>query len=529
MEYTRTGTGDTPRRGVGATPHGGRGVGADRGNRRIQCFSATGQFLGKWGSEGSGDGQFYIPNGVAVAPNGRVYVADSGNNRIQAFGTTYPVTWRGEYFANPWLSEPPILIREEAEVSFNWGTGSPGPDIPTDDFSARWQRYVPFEAGNYRFTVFADDGVRLWVDDRLLIEQWQDQAATYSADISLTQGYHRVRLEYYDDRGSAAVRLSWTAADTTPPAAVTDLAVTTGCASGTVILDWTAPGDDGNIGTATEYVVRYAAAPIVSQFGWLLATDVDGEPTPQPAGTRQSMVVSGLTPGQTYYFAIVTRDEAGNEGGLSNSPGAMAGIGPDLSISSIEVTQGIQCLNNPNCFGDQQLYNQYCGEDNPNCDNAVPLVAGRPTWVRVYVDIGPTECSVAGVTARLHGQASTHSLEPLSPDNGSISAPKNPDQGRWGHSLNFRLPSNWFIDGSLTLYAEVDPDNQIPEANDDNNTSDTQQVTFHPASKPAIAYVPVTHHGVNAGELPDRSRTSFLRLYPVGGTSGVSSVPWPDI
>jgi len=36
--------------------------------------------------------------------------------------------------------------------------------------------------------------VRLWVDDRLLIEQWQDQAATYSADISLTQGYHRVRL-----------------------------------------------------------------------------------------------------------------------------------------------------------------------------------------------------------------------------------------------------------------------------------------------------------------------------------------------
>jgi len=74
---------------------------------------------------------------------------------------------------------------------------------------ARWQRYVPFHAGTYRFTVFADDGVRLWVDDRLLIEQWQDQAATYSADIALSAGYHRVRLEYYEGSGSAGVRLGW--------------------------------------------------------------------------------------------------------------------------------------------------------------------------------------------------------------------------------------------------------------------------------------------------------------------------------
>jgi len=53
----------------------------------------------------------------------------------------------------------------------------------------------PTDAGTYRFTVYADDGVRLWVDDRLLIDQWQHpQVATYSAEVSLAQGYHRVRL-----------------------------------------------------------------------------------------------------------------------------------------------------------------------------------------------------------------------------------------------------------------------------------------------------------------------------------------------
>ena len=174
---------------------------------------SDGSFLGKWGSEGSSDGQFSYPQGVTVAPDGMVYVADRDNDRIQAFGIDYPTTWRGEYFANRWLVEAPVLIRNEAEINFYWGTGSPAPSVPSDNFSALWQRYVWFEADTYRFTISTDGGVRLWVGDRLLIEQWQDQSAAYNADISLTQGYHRVRLEYYDSGGSSAVRLSWTASE----------------------------------------------------------------------------------------------------------------------------------------------------------------------------------------------------------------------------------------------------------------------------------------------------------------------------
>jgi len=63
-------------------------VTSDTPNHRIQRSSATGTFLGAWGSQGTGDGQFDSPRGVAVAPDGTVYVADSRNSRIQRFSAT---------------------------------------------------------------------------------------------------------------------------------------------------------------------------------------------------------------------------------------------------------------------------------------------------------------------------------------------------------------------------------------------------------------------------------------------------------
>ncbi len=101
-------------------------------------------------------------------------------------------------------------MRQDAAIDFNWGGGSPGTGVPVDNFSTRWQRYVWLDAGTYRFTLSVDDGVRLWVDDHLLIEAWQDpQVATFQADATLSQGYHRVRLEYYEAGGWAGVQLSW--------------------------------------------------------------------------------------------------------------------------------------------------------------------------------------------------------------------------------------------------------------------------------------------------------------------------------
>ncbi len=118
--------------------------------------------------------------------------------------------WKGEYFANRYLAGLPTLVRNDADVRFNWGLGSPAGGIPSDEFSARWTRTLTFAAGTYRFYARSDDGVRLWVDNRLLIDRWHDQAATtHYGDIALSAGAHSIRLEYYENEGFAEIALWW--------------------------------------------------------------------------------------------------------------------------------------------------------------------------------------------------------------------------------------------------------------------------------------------------------------------------------
>ncbi len=84
-----------------------------------------------------------------------------------------------------------------------------------------------------------------------------------------------------------------------------------------ITLTWTAPGDDGTIGTALQYDIRYAASPI-TDANWETAVQVDGEPAPQPAGSAETLTVEGLSSGTTYYFAIKAADEVPNWSALSN-------------------------------------------------------------------------------------------------------------------------------------------------------------------------------------------------------------------
>jgi len=117
--------------------------------------------------------------------------------------------WRGEYFANRDLQGDPVLVRNDGYVDFNWGEGSPTPTIPVNGFSARWTRSRQFREGTFRFTLTADDGVRLWVDSTLLIDEWHDGLGTYTADLHLTPGVHALRIEYYENLGGAMIQFDW--------------------------------------------------------------------------------------------------------------------------------------------------------------------------------------------------------------------------------------------------------------------------------------------------------------------------------
>lgn len=103
--------------------------------------------------------------------------------------------------------------------------------------------------------------------------------------------------------------------DTTSPAAVADLRVQSVTGS-TVTLAWTAPGDDGDTGTASQYDIRYSGAP-VTEGNWETGTLATTEPDPAVAGSVQHAIID--TGGKAnFYFALKTADEASNWSGLSN-------------------------------------------------------------------------------------------------------------------------------------------------------------------------------------------------------------------
>ncbi len=141
--------------------------------------------------------------------NGGAAVARLRWERVDA-PVTPTAAWRGEYYANPWLAGAPTLVREDRDIRFEWGPGSPDPRLPSDRFSVRWTRAVSFKEGRYRFTTVTDDGVRLYIDGRLVIDRWWDMAPTaHSVEVDLTAGVHSLRMEYYEGGGNATAKLSW--------------------------------------------------------------------------------------------------------------------------------------------------------------------------------------------------------------------------------------------------------------------------------------------------------------------------------
>jgi len=124
--------------------------------------------------------------------------------------TAAPGAWMGEYYANPTLSGSPAVVREDPEINFQWALGSPASGIPTDGFSVRWRGRRTLSEGGYRFYAYSDDGVRLWVNGALVIDQWRDQSPTMSTGTRyLKAGEYDIQVEYYEGVANAQIRVWW--------------------------------------------------------------------------------------------------------------------------------------------------------------------------------------------------------------------------------------------------------------------------------------------------------------------------------
>jgi beta-glucosidase len=123
---------------------------------------------------------------------------------------------KGEYFSNDALNGSPAMVRTDQHIHFDWGEGSFAPNQPIDHFSVRWTGYfVPKESGDYTFFSSADDGVRLYIGEEAVIDDWQPHAQTvdnYARHFEAGQAY-KIRFEYFEAVGSAIAGFGVTRAE----------------------------------------------------------------------------------------------------------------------------------------------------------------------------------------------------------------------------------------------------------------------------------------------------------------------------
>lgn len=120
----------------------------------------------------------------------------------------------GKYYNNTTLTGSPAATRIDTAIDFNWDTGSPGvTGIGTDNFSVHWDSYIKVPTtGNYQFETVSDDGVRLWINNQLVIDNWttHSQTSDTTGNIALTAGVsYSVKVEYFEAGGVSIIALHW--------------------------------------------------------------------------------------------------------------------------------------------------------------------------------------------------------------------------------------------------------------------------------------------------------------------------------
>lgn len=127
--------------------------------------------------------------------------------------------WYGEYWNNTNQSGPAALVRNDAAINFDWGYGSPDLSrIQPDYFSARWTRNINFSAGVWRFGVIVDDGVRITVDNQVIMDFFNHVGPQQrTVDIPLNAGAHRVTVDYVEQTGLAYIKFNTQLIGPPPP------------------------------------------------------------------------------------------------------------------------------------------------------------------------------------------------------------------------------------------------------------------------------------------------------------------------
>ncbi|MEJ5265624.1 MAG: glycoside hydrolase family 3 C-terminal domain-containing protein [Bacteroidales bacterium] len=135
---------------------------------------------------------------LAPAESSVLWTPDKKQNGLQ-----------GEYFNNKNLEGKPTLVRVDPQLNTDYGTGSPDPAIKPNFFSIRWTGWLKVnESGKYILSTLSDDGVRVYLDDKLVIDNWTNHGPIidqYFCDM-MADKYYKIRIEFYEDGGGAVLK-----------------------------------------------------------------------------------------------------------------------------------------------------------------------------------------------------------------------------------------------------------------------------------------------------------------------------------
>jgi hypothetical protein len=227
-------------------------------------------------------------NGTEVVDS--VTVQQTSSPSVTCSGSEY----KAEYFNNRALQGTPVVRCEPWPLNLKWGAGSPAAGIPSEGFSSRWTGRAQINAGTYKFTAFGDDGIRVWLDGVLIINEWRDQAAYFSVTRTVAGGMHDIRVEHYENLGGAGVEFRWEPAAPVPAAVTRTISVPGS-------IRWVDTGIDVTMGQT----IRIHASGLIKIAG--------SDPGKSPAGAGTApCTIPGVTTSIAPCWSLVGRVGAGS-------------------------------------------------------------------------------------------------------------------------------------------------------------------------------------------------------------------------
>ncbi|NWF67617.1 MAG: SH3 domain-containing protein [Chloroflexi bacterium] len=250
---------------------------------------------------------------VILLSTGLLFDAQPGKAQ-DIFGSN----WSAVYYPTPNFSGTPTVTRVENAINFNYGAGSPDPQIPADNFSARFTGTQTFSQGTFTFTLVRDGGARVFLDGQLILNHTEGGLATFQTTIAVTGGARNIVVEYIAATGNAQIVFSWRQASGSIGGGGTGGTLTYGqTVTGTVPVGgnnaWTFSGTQGDVITiACNAGTPPTLDPTITVLG----------PTGQQVafnddivfGVNLNALISNLTLPATGTYTIVIAGFAGTGG-----------------------------------------------------------------------------------------------------------------------------------------------------------------------------------------------------------------------